>query len=188
MTESLTYTPVGATKDEVLPAGFGHLRERRRLGDATLLDPAGDFVLSFGLQRGAGILVSASEPLARSGVELTQRVRLGPLRLSAPTRVVYVLSEANRRGFAYGSLPGHPESGEELFLVERVGGATYAEVRAYSRPGRWFTKLGGPVVRLVQRWYVRRYLDALERAVGQPPGQPPGQPLSPPLRPGERGS
>src|SRR3954471_18871325 len=168
MNESFTYAPVGATRDEVLPAGFAHLRERRRLGDARLLDPAGDFVLSFGLQREAGILVSSTEPLARAGVELTQRARLGPLRLSAPTRVVYVVAEADRRGFAYGSLPGHPESGEELFLVERVGDETWAEVRAFSRPGRWYVALGGPVVRRLQRWAARRYIGAVREAVAQP--------------------
>jgi uncharacterized protein (UPF0548 family) len=37
---------------------------------------------------------------------------LGPIRV--PCRVVYVLDEPERRGFAYGTLPGHPESGEEL--------------------------------------------------------------------------
>ena len=60
-------------------------------------------------------------------------VHLGPVR--APCRVVYVVDEPDRRGFAYGTLPGHAESGEELFLV-RYDPATdevYAEVTAFSR-------------------------------------------------------
>ncbi len=79
--------------------------------------------------------------------------------------MVYVVSEPDRRGFAYGTLPGHPERGEELFLVERQDGSTYAEVRSFSRPGRWFSRLGLPVVRWVQRRYVERYLDALAQAL-----------------------
>ncbi len=162
----LTYAEVGGTRDAAtMPAGHKHLRERRLVGDGTFLDRAGDVVLAFGMQRGAGLSVSCAEPLAREGLDVLVEVRLGPLRLAAPTRVVYVVSEPDRRGFAYGTLPGHPESGEELFLVERVGDATYAEVRAFSRPGRWFTRLGGPVVPVVQRWYARRYLDALDRAL-----------------------
>ena len=62
-------------------------------------------------------------------------MHLGPVR--APCRVVYVVDEPDRRGFAYGTLPGHAESGEELFLV-RYDPATdevYAEVTAFSRHG-----------------------------------------------------
>ena len=162
----LTYAEVGATRDATaMPPGRYHLRERRRLGDGTLLDVAGDVVLSFGMQRGAGLSVRCAEPLARTGLDLFLTVRLGPLRFAAPARVVYVVSEPDRRGFAYGTLPGHPERGEELFLVERVEDTTYAEVRAFSRPGRWFTRLGGPVVPVLQRRYARRYLDALASAV-----------------------
>ena len=39
-------------------------------------------------------------------------VHLGPVR--APCRVVYVVDEPDRRGFAYGTLPGHPEIDGEL--------------------------------------------------------------------------
>jgi uncharacterized protein (UPF0548 family) len=160
----LTYSEVGGTRDaRPLPRGFHAMSERRQVGSADVLDRAGDVVLAFGMQRGAGVRVSSSEPLARAGLDVHLEVALGPLRLQAPTRVVYVVSEPDRRGFAYGTLEGHPERGEELFLVERVGGATFAEVRAFSRPGRWFTRLGGPVGRVLQRRFARRYLDALER-------------------------
>lgn len=33
---------------------------------------------------------------------------------------------------------------------------------AFSKPGRWFTKLGGPAARLVQTQMTRRYLQALD--------------------------
>jgi uncharacterized protein (UPF0548 family) len=163
---TLTYGEVGATRDAgPAPRGYHRLSERRQVGGADALDRAGDVVLAFGMQRGAGVRVTSAEPLARAGLDVLLEVGAGSFRLRAPTQVVYVVSEPDRRGFAYGTLPGHPERGEELFLVERVGDATFAEVRAFSRPGRWFTRLGGPVVRVVQRRFARRYLAALEDAL-----------------------
>jgi uncharacterized protein (UPF0548 family) len=162
----LTYAEVGGTRDVgSLPRGYHHLSARRQVGGREDLDRAGDFVLTFGMQRGSGIEVTCAEPVARAGLDLLLDITAGRLRLHAPARVVYVVSEPDRRGFAYGTLPGHPESGEELFLVERVGEATFAEVRAFSRPGRWFTRLGGPFLRVVQRRYAQLYLDALQRAL-----------------------
>ncbi len=90
------------------------------------------------MQRGSGFTGRHLRARAVEGAELTVRAWIGPVRMTAPTRVVYVVDEPDRRGFAYGTLPGHPESGEELFLVERVGDETWAEVRAFSRPGRWY--------------------------------------------------
>lgn len=81
-----------------------------------------------------------------------------------PTRVVYLVDEADRRGFAYGTLPGHPERGEELFLVERLpAGATQVSVWAVSAAGRWYTRLAGPFGRLLQRAATWRYVDAARR-------------------------
>ena len=57
--------------------------------------------------------VEATTEIAAVGSEVI--VHLGPVQ--APCRVVYVVDEPDRRGFAYGTLPGHAESGEELFLV-----------------------------------------------------------------------
>ena len=88
-------------------------------------------------------------------------VHHGPVR--APCRVVYVIDEPDRRGFAYGTLPGHAESGEELFAV-RYDPATddvYAEVTAFSRHATWWSRLGSPVTSLAQRVISERYVRAL---------------------------
>ena len=103
--------------------------------------------------------LEASSEVAAVGSEVM--VGLGPLR--APCRVVYVIDEPDRRGFAYGTLPGHPESGEELFAV-RYDPATedvLAEVVAFSRHGTWWSRLGSPVTALAQRVVTSRYLTAL---------------------------
>ena len=83
--------------------------------------------------------------------------------LRAPCRVVYVVDEPDIRGFGYGTLPGHPESGEERFMVRRdpSTSAVFAEITAFSRPGSWLTKAGGPFVGVLQRFMARRYVRAV---------------------------
>jgi uncharacterized protein (UPF0548 family) len=88
---------------------------------------------------------------------------LGPrwLRVRAVCRVVYVVDEPDRVGFAYGTLPGHPESGEESFILERLDGVTRFSVRAFSRPATQLARFGGPVTSLAQRIMTARYLVAV---------------------------
>lgn len=162
----LTYAEVGATRDpDGHPKDAVTMLERAEVGDDSAFERATAFVLGFGMQRGAGFEVTSAHPVAREGEDVTLRARFGPMRVVAPTRVVYVIDEPDRRGFAYGTLPGHPESGEEVFVVERRGGSTFVEVRAFSRPAKWFTKLGAPVARRVQRHATRQYVDSVRRAV-----------------------
>lgn len=159
----LTYPEVGATRGT--PPADAHVVHAERVvgrGPADF-DRVRTAILGYGMQRGAGLRVAASTPRAEAGTVLVMRSPLfGPIRI--PCRVVYVLDEPDRAGFAYGTLPGHPESGEELFSVElRPDGAVVAVVRAFSRPGRWYTRLGAPAGRLLQAAMTRRYLAAMAR-------------------------
>lgn len=95
-------------------------------------------------------------------------IPFGPFRVSAPARVVYVVDEPNRKGFAYGTLAGHPESGEEAFLVDRKeDGSVWLTIRAFSRPATAAWWLVAPVLRMVQEFYTRRYGRALARPIAQ---------------------
>jgi uncharacterized protein (UPF0548 family) len=155
----LTYSEIGATKGP-LPAGYHHVHVAAPIGTGRArFESAGDAVLRWGMQRGAGVLVRADNDTATVGAEVT--VGFGPLR--APCRVVYVVAEENRRGFAYGTLPGHPESGEELFTVryDPSDGTVYAEVIAFSRHATWWSRLGGPITAVAQRIITKRYLTAV---------------------------
>jgi len=79
--------------------------------------------------------------------------------------VVAVVDEPDRVGWAYGTLPGHPECGEEAFLLTILpSGEVLFEVRAFSRAGVWWSKVLGPAGRAVQRWVTTRYLRALMTA------------------------
>lgn len=84
------------------------------------------------------------------------------LGIREPVRVVSVIDEPRRKGFAYGTLAGHPLCGEELFVVERrTDDSVWLTVRTFSRPAnRWWWSLY-PVVRALQEIMLRRYLGAL---------------------------
>lgn len=157
------YVEVGATGGE-FPSGYHHFRLRRRIGDGReVFERAGAEIRGYRMQRGTGIFREASTPVAEVGTRLTVRLGVGPLGITAPCQVVYVVEEPNRLGFAYGTLPGHPEIGEELFAVEfdPADGAVYGVVAAFSRPGAWYTRLGGPVVRVIQHYVAGKYIDAI---------------------------
>jgi uncharacterized protein (UPF0548 family) len=101
-------------------------------------------------------------PYIANGMTATLSIKLGLFKVTAPVRVVYVIDEAARIGFAYGTLAGHPESGEESFIVEhRSDDSVWLTIRAFSRPSTWYYRLASPVLRLQQAKFTRRYLRAL---------------------------
>ncbi|MBC7724096.1 MAG: DUF1990 domain-containing protein [Burkholderiaceae bacterium] len=84
------------------------------------------------------------------------------IAVTAPVRVVYVIDEPNRKGFAYGTLAGHPENGEEAFIVERTDdGSVWLTITAFSRPSTWYWWLLALPLRVAQRSYTTRYLRSL---------------------------
>ena len=114
--------------------------------------------------RGAGLEVEAETEQAEAGTRVVSRLRLGPFSVSAPCRVVYVVDDPDRRGFAYGTLPGHPECGEEAFILSIEDDVVTFDIVAFSRPATRWARLGGPVGRMVQRRVTARYLAALPGA------------------------
>lgn len=155
----LTYDEVGATAGP-MPSGYRHVVASRRIGTGRArFEQASGAVLGYGMLRGAGVRVQATAPVAEIGADVLGR--LGPF--AAPCRVVYVIEEPDRRGFAYGSLPGHAVRGEEMFAVryDPADGGVYAEVAAFSRPAAWWSRLGSPVLALAQKVVTRRYLHAV---------------------------
>ncbi|WP_307844658.1 DUF1990 family protein [Actinotalea solisilvae] len=156
----LTYAEVGASLAGPLPAGYHHTRASAVVGHGrAVLERHADAVLRFEMHRRAGLLVDARAPRAAVGVDVEVALPLGPLRVRALDRVVAVVDEPDRRGFAYGTLAGHPEQGEEAFVVTIDGDdVVRLEIRAFWRSVRWYSRLGGPVTVAVQRAITRRYL------------------------------
>ncbi len=56
-------------------------------------------------------------PAIEEGTVIGQLVRVGPLYAIACCRIVRVVNEEDRFGFAYGTLPAQPERGEEAFMA-----------------------------------------------------------------------
>ena len=158
---SLTYDEVGASLG-AFPEGYHHLDETFEIGTGREdFERAADSLMRWGVQRGVrGIRVSASADVVAVGEVAI--VRLGPVGVRAPVRVVAVVDEPDRRGFAYGTLPGHPERGEESFVVElRSDGTVVLIIRAFSRPGTLLAKAIGPLGRVAQKFVTGRYGRAL---------------------------
>lgn len=157
MTDGFTYAEVGATRDpgSLPPPGYHLLRERVRLGDGPeVFAAAGRALLGWRMQRAAGLRIARDTPGAAQGVRVVMRA--GPVRI--PCEVVWTVREEHRTGFAYGTLAGHPESGEESFLVEREDdGSVWLTVTAFSRPAAWYLRVAGPVGLMAQRAAARRY-------------------------------
>jgi uncharacterized protein (UPF0548 family) len=160
----LTYAEVGATRGPQPPRDH-HNRRRERGGHGeAAFARAAETVLTWGIQRGAGFAVEATSPRVSVGAVVRPSVGIGPLRISAPCRVVYVVDEPRRKGFAYGTLPGHPERGEEAFVVSLLDdGAVELEIVAFSRPATLWSRAGGPMNRVVQKFVTDRYIAAVRQ-------------------------
>jgi uncharacterized protein (UPF0548 family) len=165
----LQYPDVGGTRDGRVPDGFDRLSRSIVAGRGrAAFDRLAAALLSWDVHRGAGLTVEADGPAAE-GVE----VRLflpGPLRplpMTIACRVVYLVDEPGRRGFAYGTLPGHVEEGEARFLVEtdstRDDAPVTFTVDAFSRPGLPWVASMAPLARLGQEAATQAYLRAARR-------------------------
>jgi uncharacterized protein (UPF0548 family) len=134
----LTYTPVGfdANGTPVQPA---------------TVDSAGDAL--FGPD---------GTPFLRPGDTANLVVPFGPFHIGSPVRIVYVVDTPNRKGFGYGTLAGHPESGEEAWMLDQSDdGSVWLTIRAFSRPSTTAWWMVYPMLRVVQSVYTRRYELAL---------------------------
>ncbi|MGW1163810.1 DUF1990 family protein [Streptomyces sp. NPDC002513] len=152
---SFTYEDVGATRDGHYPEGFHPLHVRVRIGEGEeVFRRASDALFTWELHRAMGVGVLATAERAAPGADVT--LTLAGM-IKAPCRVVWTVEEHRRAGWAYGTLPGHPESGEEAFVVNRTGdGTVWLTITAFSRPAKWYAKAGGPATRGLQQAYARR--------------------------------
>lgn len=86
-------------------------------------------------------------------------------------RIVYLLADETngivRFGFAYGTLPGHMESGEERFLVEwkREDDSVWYDLLGFARWRHPLARLGSFYARRVVRRFARDSARAMLRAV-----------------------
>jgi uncharacterized protein (UPF0548 family) len=88
-----------------------------------------------------------------------------------PSRIVFLVDDDDARmrriGFAYGTLQGHGERGEETFIIEwlHADDSVWYDLRSFSRPGQQLTALGYPVTRMLQKRFARESTRRMLNAV-----------------------
>jgi len=117
-------TTSAVATDGEMPPGYSHDQWETDLGPFSpdRFDRLADSLSRWQVQLGSGMTIAPVEPVSPGltfALAFGLAGRLG--YVMAAGRVVYVTAEADRRGFAYGTLPGHPERGEEAFHLVRQG-------------------------------------------------------------------
>jgi len=165
-----SYSAVGATT-ETPPVGYDVDHTRIKLGEGEFVFRAASAALRRWEQFRLGWVEawSLDTPIQSGEVVAVMGRAIGMWWLNA-CRIVYVVDEPGpitKFGFAYGTLPGHVESGEERFLIEwnRDTGSVSYDILAFSKPNHLLTRLGYPVVRRLQKRFGRDSAAAVFRAV-----------------------
>jgi uncharacterized protein (UPF0548 family) len=170
----LNYPGIGGTEHGAAPEGYATVLEEVPLGSGMgVYQRVADGILSWGLQRRAGLRVRTDAPRVVRGARVVSGFGVGPLRLDAPCEVVWVreprpAGQPQSAGFGYGALPGHPARGEESFEVEIDGaGRVLLRIQAFSKPGNWFYAAGGLVTRAAQRHVTSRYIEGARQLAAE---------------------
>lgn len=162
-----TYRDIGATLAGGRPDGFHHDQYEAVLGTGPyVFQRAVTGLKTWQAHRLPGLRVFANDEEIRTGATVVVTLGTPVASLAAPCRIVSVIDSQTRWGFAYGTLPGHPEQGEESFVVSiSPDQAVHFEIKAFSRPGDFLVRLSGPIGRGMQRGGTGGYLRALKRFV-----------------------
>jgi len=118
--------------------------------------------LRWAVKTRSGFVVAGGPERVLPGQDHELIFRLGPVTVREPVRVVAVVDEPIRCGFAYGTRPGHPVSGEEAFIVHRNSAGTVCfTLRSLTMPAGGWRRFAFPMFLATQRAFRRRYLSAL---------------------------
>lgn len=159
----MTYPGERQTLVGAAPPGFRFRQFERRIGGAERFVEARDELSRWRPHIRSGISIWADGNIT----EGTTVALAAPLPVGfaiATCRIVAVVDDEVQYGFAYGTLPLHPESGEELFIVERRDDGVWFRISVFSRPHELLARLGAPIARLLQAQATRKYLDAMSLA------------------------
>jgi len=164
-----SYSFVGQTASKP-PEGVKVDHTRIKLGDGEAAFIAATSALERWVQFRLGWVepCSTNTPI-KSGQVVGILARVARLWWLNACRIVYVVDEEGppqRFGFAYGTLPGHAESGEERFLIEwhQEDNSVWYEILAFSRPRHPLIWLGYPFARMIQKRFARQSAAAMLRA------------------------
>ncbi len=160
---SVTYAEQGATR-ESLPPRFTHDELSVALGSGrALFEACAQHLDVWGLQHNMGFTPFPEDSIATEGTTVILSLPVAGVTFVAACRVIYTVREPTRHGFAYGTLPMHPECGEEYFglRLDPDDSVTF-EITAFSRPHARVARLGHPITRQIQRRALRKYLTEMQ--------------------------
>jgi uncharacterized protein (UPF0548 family) len=110
------------------------------------------------LQSGFMVDRQQSAPVVEVGDDYVLRPKYLLLRIAEPVRVIAVMNQESRCGFAYGTRYGHPIAGEEAFIFHRAeSGAVFFTHRIASGAASGWRRLLYPPALLFQIVVRRRY-------------------------------
>jgi uncharacterized protein (UPF0548 family) len=152
-----SYDAVGQTRHEEPVAGFDNDYHFVELGKGEAVWVAAkEAIARWKMFPGGWACIDPDNTPIREGETVAMSARVLGLWWLNSCRIVYVWDDKQHYGFAYGTLPGHVECGEELFMVEKTADGTVRYViKAFSRPRFWMARMGYPLVRRYQRRFVR---------------------------------
>ena len=167
--QQFTYSAVGAT-NETPPADFKLDHNRIQLGSGIQTYQKAIEALRLWRQFDLGwvSIVPEGVPIDVGATVAIKAKAFGSWSLSA-TRIVYVINEERRFGFAYGTLPDHVECGEERFTIEwnTNDDTVWYDILAFSKPRHLLVRLSFPLARLLQKQFARESLQRMVDEVWQ---------------------
>jgi uncharacterized protein (UPF0548 family) len=148
------------------PSGYRRYAATTRIGHGQRRwDEASSAVLDWQIKTRSGFEVESftAETRARENADYRLTVRFGPITVHESVRVVAVVNQPTRCGFSYGTLDGHPVSGEEAFIVHQApDGEVWLTLRSLTRASRGRWRWAFPALLVAQKYYRRRYRQALK--------------------------
>lgn len=155
------YAEIGASLTGPPPSGYTPITADAVVGAGrACFDVIAGAIRSWQIQIRSGLRVKASGP-AYVDADVALARLMGPIGIVLACRVVRIFDEPRRSGFAYGTLQGHPEAGEEAFFVELADDdAVTFRVRGFTKPGTLATAIFAPVATILERQAVLAYLKA----------------------------
>ncbi len=165
--QPLSYPYRGCTRSDVPPPGYVCDQYRVAVGVGPEAFAAGVAALRRWAQFPPGwVIVDPPDAAIREGTVVSVAAHVYGAWWVNACRVVEVIDEPTRFGFAYGTLLGHVEQGEERFLIEQdADGVVWYGIRAHSRPRYWLTKLMYPLTRMAQKRFGRDSMTTMKAAV-----------------------
>jgi uncharacterized protein (UPF0548 family) len=164
--QQLTYEGVGLTLGE-MPSDYHHLKAERVVGSGNALMERGrEAIRTWTAQAQMKLVLHPQVPDFAEGSVLVFALPLSPTPFWATgaCRIVKIVDEPQHFGFVYGTLPHHPESGEESFLVHHHDDDRVSfTVTAFSRANALPMRAAGPVGRIIQARAAEVYLDGYEQ-------------------------